>query len=119
MKQFGSGLDFKQTMTEFYDIDMRKIEKHKLRISKGKGKLLNDKDIIIQFKEVDSLTCGTMYLTIDTWGKELQGIISVRNPYFGTPAGVKIVLRRAGEELITPEYIGIKRIKAMADAFNA
>ena len=95
LKQSGGKISFSENITEFYDIDLTRIEKHPPRIIDGKGRVLSDKDVIIQFNEKDSLTCGTMYLTIDTWGKELQGIMSVRNPYFGTPAGVKIVLRTA------------------------
>lgn len=119
IKQIGSKIIFKETITKFYDIENNEIEKHLARIIKGQGKVLSDKDIIIQFTEENSLTCGTMYLTIDTWGKELQGIVAVRNPYFGTPAAVKIVLRRAGEKKVTKDYIGLNRIKAMAEAFNS
>jgi hypothetical protein len=119
LRQSGARLKFEETIEEFYDIDMSKIDKHPIRVVRGSGKMLSNKDVILHFDEKDSLTCGTMYLTLDTWGKEMQGIISVRNPYFGTPAGVKIVLRRIGEKPVTIEDLGLARIRAMADAFRA
>lgn len=115
INQYGGKISFYEKITDFYDIDLTKIEDHSPRIIKGKGKVLGDKDVIIQFKEKNSLTCGTMYLTIDTWGKELQGVLAVRNPYFGTPAVVKIVLRRASEKDVTPNDLGIAWVKCMAE----
>jgi len=117
LKQFAGRVRFTETIADFFDIDMTRIDNHPPRIIEGKGRVLSDKDVIIQFTEKNSMTCGTMYLTVNTWGKELQGIISVRNPYFGTPAGVKIILRRAGERAVTAEDLGVRRVKAMADAF--
>ena len=115
--QSGSKIKFRENINQFFDIDMNLVENHSARIIVGEGKFLSDKDLIIQFTELGSLTCGTMYLVVDTWGKELTGIIAVRNPYFGTPAGVKIILRRVGEKAITSDELGLPKIKAMADAF--
>ncbi len=117
LRQFGGTISFTETIDEFYDIDMTRLEKHPVRIVEGKGRVLGDKDAIIQFKEKSSLTCGTMYLTVDTWGNELQGIIAVRNPYFGTPAGVKIILRRVGQKAVSADDLSVSRVKVMADAF--
>lgn len=117
ISQFGGTIRIKETIDEFFDIDGNRIDGHAVRVIEGKGKVLGDRDIIIQFREKDNLTCGTMYLTVNTWGKELQGMIAVSNPYFGTPAGVKVVLRRAGEKQLTYDDIGVRKVKAMAEAF--
>ena len=116
--QKGKKLNFVENIYEFYDIDMNKKETIKPRLVVGSGKMLGDSDLIINFNEPDSLTCGTMYLLANNNGSQLSGMISVRNPKFPASAGVKIVLRKDSEPELTVDDLNLDRIKAMADAYN-
>lgn len=115
IKQSGNRLKLLETIKDFFDLNMTKLELP-LRIIEGNGKIVGEKDVIIQFTEKGSVNHGTMYLSSNSWGKELQGIIAVRNPYIGTPSIVKIILGRSDSTPVTPEKLGINKVKAMVDA---
>jgi len=115
--QKGKKIVFKETIYGFYNIDMKPKDMLP-RIVVGSGKMLREQDLFISFNELNSLTCGTMYLRANDKGTELSGIIAVRNPYFPVTAGVKILLRKEGEPLITEKDLNLERVKAMADTFT-
>ena len=116
ISQFGTRIRFKEIINEFFDIAGNRIEGTPARVIEGNGQILEEKNIIVQFREKGSLTCGTMYLTTNNRGTEIQGIVAVQNPYFGTPVCVKIILRRSNEQHVTFEEIGAKRIQTMITA---
>ncbi len=119
IKQLGSRVTLEESITEFYTLELQRIDGQSIRKIEGKGKLFSDCDLMIQFKEADSLTCGTMYLTSCAWGKELKGIIAVRNPHLGTSVAVKVLMRKSGGAEINEKDIDIERIRTIAKTLKS
>jgi len=118
ISQIGRKITFNETIENFFDINMNPLTRLPRQIE-GKGKLFGDQDVIIQFKELNSSTCGAMYLVVDRRGIELEGIVAVTNANFHRPVAVRIILRRIDQEEVTEDELDLPRVKAIANTFSS
>jgi len=109
-QQTGSRLRFREWIQEIRDTEGTLLPQAG-RVVKGKGRVVNDRDIIMEFVEEGSLTRGTFYLTADNWVRNVSGVITVRNPHFGAVATVKVLMRRKSEPVPTLAELGWQRLK--------
>jgi hypothetical protein len=112
-EQKGRHVSMTEVLKEIYNIDGARLEQYSPREFVGKGEMVSEADVTLNFQEKGGLTCGTMYLVLNTWGDELYGIVAVRNPYVGKPVAVKILLRRIEKQMPSLEELGIDRIRNM------
>lgn len=111
-KQFGSRVTMKEKIDEFFDIRGNRLEGIVPRQINGKGKVIGSGDVIITFTEAGSRTCGTMYLKVNTYNNEIEGILAVRNPHIGTPVAVKLLLRPMDKPPVQPHDLEIEHIQS-------
>lgn len=116
IKQNGPYIKFKESIYEIFD-DQHTLMQRPERIVKGQGKFHGDKDIIIRLQEQKGLTCGVIYMISDYWGNELSGYIVVTNPFDGKPVVVRILLRRAGNQIVKVDDLKFEELKFIHDKF--
>ena len=114
IKQFGRIVFFNETILRIYNLHEEKLELETRKI-KGRGRIFNKKEVLIQFREAKSHSIGSMYLSFsNNWGTELSGLMTVSNPYFSIPATVKIKMRPQGKDVDISE-LNFSYIKKMAE----
>ncbi|HEX9965281.1 MAG TPA: hypothetical protein VGB04_09905 [Allosphingosinicella sp.] len=93
LKQRFGRVRFRETIHAVYRRDGSKVENVPERRFTGSGQVIGGVNLGIIFDEDEGLTCGAMFLTMDTWGKELAGATVVRN-VDGKPVLADVVLWR-------------------------
>ena len=83
----------KETIEEIFDSSGKKIPNVEARKFSGQGMVVNGINLALIFDEIAGLTCGTMLLTMDTWGNQLSGAMIVRN-VDGKPVVAEVILCR-------------------------
>ncbi|MDD4822032.1 MAG: hypothetical protein PHI48_05690 [Bacteroidales bacterium] len=110
IEQKGRRIKLTENIYEILDFNNNVLRKEP-RTFVGKGKIMREQDITIDFNEKRGLTCGVMYLVSDYWGNELKGLMAVTNPYCGKPVVVKILLRRVDKEDIKVDDLGFNYLR--------
>ncbi|ESA37759.1 hypothetical protein N836_35905 [Leptolyngbya sp. Heron Island J] len=114
--QIGSLVFMEARVVEVFDIYVTQIPNSPARFLKGKGHMLRGQDIVIAFANQGSLTCGTIYFTLNTFLREMDGIVALRNPLLGKPVAVKILLRRESETPVQPEDLNLEPIRTLIES---
>lgn len=84
---------FTETIEEIFDVAGNKLQNIRARSFTGHGMVVNGINLALIFDEVAGLTCGTIFLTMDTWGNQLSGAMVVRN-VDGKPVVAEVLLFR-------------------------
>jgi len=100
IKQRGRRIHAIEAINEIYDIAGKKIETGGSRDFTGQGRMIGDTNVVLIFAERAGLTCAATYLVLDTWGRELYGILVARNRD-GKPVTLKMTLVREGRNAPT------------------
>ena len=111
--QRGSHVSMNETLQEFFDLEMNRLEQ-KPRHFVGKGSIVGESDVALDFHEIGGLSYGTIFLVINPTADELEGVIALRNFYVGRPVSVKLSLRRIDDKVPPVEELGIDRLRILA-----
>ncbi len=88
---------FTETIEEIFDAAGSKLQNVRARSFTGRGMVLNGINLALIFDELEGLTCGTIFLTMDTWGNQLSGAMVVRN-VDGKPVIAEVILFRGPQQ---------------------
>ncbi len=93
LQQTFKRIALEETITDIYSASGKRLPDISARKFKGYGSVIGGINTGLVLDEIAGLTCGTMFLTLDTWGKELSGLGIIRN-VDGKPVVVEILLVR-------------------------
>lgn len=93
LTQHFNRVSFTESIEEIHSSNGSKIKNVSARKFSGQGGMVGGVNVAIIFDELEGLTCGTMFLTLDTWGNQLTGAMIVRN-VDGKPVVADVLLTR-------------------------